>query len=290
MGAKIQIKNDSVKNFGGFYLFLDHFRKAGLDGIVDKTLGYRGVLAQYSYADIFSSLMAVYATGGTCVEDSARLSGEFSEKAQGYNFRSPDTILKMLGDFASEDTTVTSKDGKEYRFNINSRLNGMLLDGLIQCGQVNPQKKHIFDYDNQFIATEKKDARYSYKGAFVDKAVGKLKRVDDATIASMAMEPRLEMNYKDRRIILPKEGGEVLEPVRVLRADIDYNRHMNNANYVRVAMELLPEGFEVKGLRVEYRVAAKFGDVLVPTLYHIDGGLIVALSVGNETSAIIELT
>ena len=32
------------------------------------------------------------------------------------------------------------------------------------------------------------------------------------------------------------------------------------------------------------------GDVLVPTLYHIDGGLIVALSVGNETSAIIEFT
>ena len=55
-------------------------------------------------------------------------------------------------------------------------------------------------------------------------------------------------------------------------------------------MELLPEGFEVRGLRVEYRVAAKLGDVLVPTLYRIDGGLIVALSVGNETSTIIEFT
>ena len=152
--------------------------------------------------------------------------------------------------------------------------------------------KPMFGFRNTFIYDA--DGRPCYKtwsmGAFVDKAAGKLKRVDDATIASMAMEPRLEMNYKDRRIILPKEGGEVLEPVRVLRADIDYNRHMNNANYVRVAMELLPEGFDVKGLRVEYRVAAKFGDVLVPTLYRIDGGLIVALSVGNETSAIIEFT
>ncbi len=152
--------------------------------------------------------------------------------------------------------------------------------------------KPMFGFRNTFIYDA--DGRPCYKtwsmGAFVDKAAGKLKRVDDATIASMAMEPRLEMNYKDRRIILPKEGGEVHEPVRVLRADIDYNRHMNNANYVRVAMELLPEGFDVKGLRVEYRVAAKFGDVLVPTLYRIDGGLIVALSVGNETSAIIEFT
>ena len=152
--------------------------------------------------------------------------------------------------------------------------------------------KPMFGFRNTFIYDA--DGKPCYKtwsmGAFVDKAAGKLKRVDDATISSMVMEPQLEMNYKDRRIILPKEGGEVLEPVRVLRADIDYNRHMNNANYVRVAMELLPEGFEVRGLRVEYRVAAKLGDVLVPTLYRIDGGLIVALSVGNETSAIIEFT
>lgn len=152
--------------------------------------------------------------------------------------------------------------------------------------------KPMFGFRNTFIYDA--DGKPCYKtwsmGAFVDKTAGKLKRVDDATIASMTMEPQREMNYRDRRIMLPKEGGERLTPVRVLRADIDYNRHMNNANYVRVAMELLPEGFAVKGLRVEYRVAAKFGDVLVPTLYHIDGGLIVALSVDNETSAIIEFT
>ena len=152
--------------------------------------------------------------------------------------------------------------------------------------------KPMFGFRNTFIYDA--DGKPCYKtwsmGAFVDKAAGKLKRVDDATIASMAMEPQREMNYRDRRIMLPKEDGERLAPVRVLRADIDYNRHMNNANYVRVAMELLPEGFAVKGLRVEYRVAAKLGDVLVPTLYRIDGGLIVALSVGNETSAFIEFT
>ena len=152
--------------------------------------------------------------------------------------------------------------------------------------------KPMFGFRNTYIydAGGKPCYKTWSMGAFVDKAAGKLKRVDDATIQSMKLDPQLEMNYKDRRIILPKEGGEVLEPVRVLRADIDYNRHMNNANYVRVAMELLPEGFEVRGLRVEYRVAAKLGDVLVPTLYRIDGGLIVALSVGNETSAIIEFT
>ena len=152
--------------------------------------------------------------------------------------------------------------------------------------------KPMFGFRNTFIYDAEGNPCYKTwsMGAFVDKTAGKLKRVDDATIASMTLEPQLEMTYKDRRIILPKMGGEVLDPNKVLRADIDYNRHMNNANYVRVAMELLPEDFEVKGLRVEYRVAAKLGDLLVPTIYHIENSIIVSLSIGDEVSTIIEFT
>ena len=152
--------------------------------------------------------------------------------------------------------------------------------------------KSMFGFRNTFIYdSEGKPCYRTWSmGAFVDKTAGKLKRVDDATIASMTLEPQLEMNYKDRRIILPKEDGTVLDPIRVLRADIDYNKHVNNANYVRMAMELLPEGFMVHGLRVEYRVAAKLGDVLIPTIYEIEGGYIISLSVGNDVSTIIEFT
>ena len=177
--------------------------------------------------------------------------------------------------------------------------------------------KPMFGFRNTFIYDS--DGKPCYRtwsmGAFVDKTAGKLKRVDDATIASMTLEPQLEMNYKDRRIILPKapierdksdacidssereevrpkvkEDGKVLEPIKVLRADIDYNKHVNNANYVRMAMELLPENFKIQGLRVEYRVAAKLGDVLIPTVYKIEGGFIISLSVGNDVSTIIEFT
>ena len=152
--------------------------------------------------------------------------------------------------------------------------------------------KPMFGFRNTFIYDVQ--GRPCYRtwsmGAFVDKSAGKLKRVDAATIASMNLEPKLEMNYKDRRLILPKDGsvGEKCVPVRVQRSDIDYNRHVNNANYVRIAMELLPENFKVKGLRVEYRIAAKLGDVLSPAVYRIDNGIIVSLSIGTEVSAIIE--
>ena len=151
--------------------------------------------------------------------------------------------------------------------------------------------KPMFGFRNTFIYDA--EGRPCYKtwsmGAFVDKTNGKLKRVDDATVSAMGLEPQLDMNYRDRRIILKdKSGGRVLDPVRVLRADIDYNRHMNNANYVRVAMELLPEGFEVRDLRVEYRIPAKLDDELIPTIYESEQCIVVALSVRNEVSAIME--
>ena len=147
--------------------------------------------------------------------------------------------------------------------------------------------KSMFGFRNTFIYDAEGLPCYRTwsMGAFVDKGTGK---VDDQTISTMLLEPKLDMNYKDRRIILPKEGGTVLAPVAVQRADIDYNKHVNNANYIRMAMELLPEGFEVKGLRVEYRVPARLNDQLVPTVYQQDELFIVALNIGNDVSTIIE--
>ncbi len=150
--------------------------------------------------------------------------------------------------------------------------------------------KSMFGFRNTFIYDAEGLPCYRTwsMGAFVDKGTGKLKKVDDQTISTMLLEPKLDMNYKDRRIILPKDGGTVLAPVAVQRADIDYNKHVNNANYIRMAMELLPEGFEVKGLRVEYRVPARLNDQLVPTVYQQDELFFVELNIGNDVSTIIE--
>ena len=152
--------------------------------------------------------------------------------------------------------------------------------------------KPMFGFRNTFIYDAQGNPCYKTwsMGAFVDRAAGKLKRVDDATIATMKLEPKLEMNYRDRRIILPKTEGEVQEPIKVLRADIDYNRHLNNANYIRMAMELLPETFAIRGLRVEYRVAAKLGYILTPTIYKTEAGIVVVLSVGAEVCALVEFS
>ena len=150
--------------------------------------------------------------------------------------------------------------------------------------------KPMFGFRNTFIYDERGNPCYRTwsMGAFVDKSTGKLKRVDDSVAATLKIEPQLPMNYKDRRIAVPADEGTICTPVRVMRADIDYNRHVNNANYIRMAMELIPEGAEIKGLRVEYRVAAKLGNILSPTLHVIGNGYIVTLAVGKEICAIVE--
>ncbi len=153
------------------------------------------------------------------------------------------------------------------------------------------EMKPMFGFRNTFIydASGKPCYKTWSMGAFVDRLAGKLKRVDAATIASMTLEPQQEMTYGERRIKLPQIGGKMLQDIKVMRADIDYNHHMNNANYIRMAMELLPGDFRIRGLRVEYRVAAKLGDMLTPTVYDVsEGTIIVALSIGKELSTIIE--
>ncbi len=148
----------------------------------------------------------------------------------------------------------------------------------------------MYGFRNTFIRDAQGQPCYRTwsMGAFVDLATGKLARLSEETIASLTLEPKQEMNYRGRRIILPKQEGIVMEPVTVMRADIDYNRHMNNANYVRIAMELLPEDFMVKDMRVEYRIPAKLGDQLIPTLYPINGGFIISLAIEGHPSTIIE--
>ncbi len=152
--------------------------------------------------------------------------------------------------------------------------------------------KPMFGFRNTFIRDAQGEPclKTWSMGAFVDLSTGKLKRIADDIIATIAIDPQQEMNYRDRRIILPHEQPAVLPPVPVMRADIDYNKHMNNACYARIAMELLPQDFVIKGMRMEYRVPAKLGDELTPHLYNMDNAIIVALNIGSETSAIIEFT
>ncbi|MBR1792146.1 MAG: hypothetical protein IJ764_00705 [Bacteroidales bacterium] len=153
--------------------------------------------------------------------------------------------------------------------------------------------KPMFGFRNTFIYDKQGYPCYRSwsMGAFVNRSTGRLAKADEATIQSVTLDPKLEMDYKDRRIAIPKEGGQKDRTITAMRADIDYNRHVNNANYIRMAMELLPSEFEIKGLRVEYRQPAKEGDQLCPTIYRLgENTSIITLSVDGNICAIAEFS
>lgn len=89
-------------------------------------------------------------------------------------------------------------------------------------------------------------------------------------------EERLDMEYAPRRIALP-EDYVLKEPILVMKHHIDTNHHVNNAQYVEIVREFLPDDFDMKELRVEYRKAAVMGDYLTPRISKTEEGYVAAL-------------
>lgn len=84
------------------------------------------------------------------------------------------------------------------------------------------------------------------------------------------------------RKIAPPASGRKMSPVQVAKFHIDTNHHMNNGKYVLVAEEYLPEGFEILGLRAEYKRSAVLGDMLYPVVAAENGGMTVVLADKEE--------
>lgn len=93
------------------------------------------------------------------------------------------------------------------------------------------------------------------------------------------VEPRLEMDYSRRKIVV-KTDGHREEAVVVRKQHLDSNNHVNNAQYVSIAMDYLPEEFVIGGLRVEYKKQAHLHDVLIP--YVVEGEDMVVISLRDE--------
>ena len=82
-------------------------------------------------------------------------------------------------------------------------------------------------------------------------------------IDAYGSEERLAMSQVPRRMSIP-EGGTELSAVTVTRHHLDTNHHVNNAQYIEIARECLPEKTKIRRIWAEYRKAAVLGDVMVP--------------------------
>ena len=77
--------------------------------------------------------------------------------------------------------------------------------------------------------------------------------------------PKLDMDYEGRKI-RPAAEYEDREAFPVRKYHIDTNEHVNNCQYVQMALESLPKDKEVHQMRVEYKKSAVYGDVIYPRI------------------------
>lgn len=94
------------------------------------------------------------------------------------------------------------------------------------------------------------------------------------------LEAPFAMEYAPRKIVVPKDGCEK-PPMKITQAYLDSNNHVNNARYVQMAEEYLPEGFSIQQLRAEYKRQALRGDTICPTVARTEKEWVISLNNEN---------
>lgn len=79
-----------------------------------------------------------------------------------------------------------------------------------------------------------------------------------------------------RKIKLPADMEE-RESFAVRRSMIDTNEHVNNCQYLQMAMEMMPREATVRTARIDFRRAAVMGDVIHPFIAQEEGRTVVEL-------------
>ncbi len=120
--------------------------------------------------------------------------------------------------------------------------------------------------------------------SMVNTAENALMRVPQEITDKYELGEKLEMEYLPRKIRLPETDGTKLPEITIQEHHLDTNRHVNNGQFVRLALMEMPNVNRVRRLLVEYRKQAFLGDVMYPVKYE-DGEntVIVSLNAADGT-------
>ena len=125
-----------------------------------------------------------------------------------------------------------------------------------------------------------------------DAAAGRVIRVPEHQLFYLEDTPRLDMPALPRKVGVEGPGEEASRIV-VSEQLLDSNRHVNNAQYVRLAVDALAElghAVEPRRLTVQYRTMARLGDVMVPHVHTCEDGFAVSLEdEGGNPYAVVKL-
>lgn len=115
-------------------------------------------------------------------------------------------------------------------------------------------------------------------------------RMTDKMKEVYVVEPKLDMEYAERRIAIP-EGGKNSEAFEIGKHHLDSNKHVNNGKYVEMAMQEITEHAEISQVRVEYKKQAFLGDRIIPYVAERENGAIVAIrGTDGEDFAVVDFS
>ncbi len=162
----------------------------------------------------------------------------------------------------------------------------------IEIGTIPYDIRGFLGYRNFFM--KDKEGRFLAKAASIwtllDTETMRPGKTTQEMLDGYRLEERLPMEYAPRKIDLSGQGKR-LEEIMIRSHNIDSNNHVNNGQYVQIAMEYLPEGFDIKELRVEYKKQAVLHDMVTVITYDKEDGIVVALCDPEEKPyAIVEFT
>lgn len=125
--------------------------------------------------------------------------------------------------------------------------------------------------DGSFIA------RADSTWAFLDVESGRITKPEAHHVAPYGSHEALPMPREGHRILIPDELS-AHDPLVVGRGLIDTNEHVNNCQYIQIALDQLEEEILPKLVRVDYRRAAVAGDILYPAVGEHDARTVVELA------------
>lgn len=147
--------------------------------------------------------------------------------------------------------------------------------------------KSFLGYRNFFMLDENGEmiAKANSVWVLLNTKTGRPSKTNPEQLEAYGSDEKLEMNYLSRKIDIP-DDLEYKNEFKVEEHHLDTNRHMNNGQYVRMAVMLLPEDKRAQGIRVEYKNQAHLGD----TIYSYSDGKIVDLrNKDNESYCVVEI-
>lgn len=160
---KITKSFENIKSFGGLNFVSKEFDALKISDLITKHLGVRPPQAKYSFSDVIKNLWTITFAGGDCAEDIHTNLKDELQQIQNLNVCSPDTILGVQKILAGEKEIHISPSETVNEFSKHHTLNELNLSLLVKTKTLNPNRLYDFDFDNQFIPTEKYDSKKGYK-------------------------------------------------------------------------------------------------------------------------------